>query len=251
MIDSKAVMQEVQDQLLAIVHRGQEQVRKGQERVHKSQEQVRKGREVVSGAVRTGTELAKAVRPSAPALKSLPSPADVRARAQELAGHAVSAQRKARHAATPYAEQALATQRNLAGKARHAAIPYTEQVLAAQRSLTGKVIEVAKVATPFVAEGRARLNQVVGTLQDARRPGRATTAEPTADEQAERLVTEPVADATTAPKAAKPRARSAKADGAKTGAGKSGAGTSTTAKPRTAKAASAKPGASTSRTVKK
>jgi hypothetical protein len=228
MIDSKAVVQEVQDQLLAMVHRGQDQVRKGQERVRKSQEQVRKGREVVSGAVRTGTELAKTVRPSVPAIKSLPSPADVRARAEELAGHARTAQRKARHAATPYAEQALA----------------------AQRQLAGRVIEVA---TPFVAEGRARLNQVVGTLQDARRPGRVTTAArpaPTADEQSERLATAPVSDTAAAPKTAKPRARTAKPASAKTGTSKSGATASTTAKPRAAKTASAKP-ASKPRTTSK
>jgi DNA-binding protein HU-beta len=245
MTDSKTVVQEVQDQLLAIVHRGQDQVRKGQDQVRKRQEQVRKGREAVAGAVRTGSELAKSVRQSAvaPALKTLPSAAEVRAHAQELASHAVNAQR------------------SLAGRARHAATPYAEQVLTAQRNFAEKVIEAARAATPFVAEGRARLSQVVGALQDTRRPGQPTAASaaPTADEAAERLVAhaaateesvtsgsepEPAADGAAMSKAAKPRARTSKADGASAGA-------KAAARKPAAKAAPAKRSTTTSRTTKK
>ena len=61
MIDTRAVAQEVQDQLLAAVHRGQAQMRK-------SQDQMRKSREAVTDIIRTGNQLAKAVRPSIPSL---------------------------------------------------------------------------------------------------------------------------------------------------------------------------------------
>ncbi len=61
MIDTRAVAQEVQDQLLAAVQRGQDQMRK-------SQDQMRKSREAVADVIRTGNQLAKAARPNIPAL---------------------------------------------------------------------------------------------------------------------------------------------------------------------------------------
>ena len=154
MIDTRAIAQEVQDQLLAAVHKGQEQLRKSQDQVRKTQdhirksqdhvrkgqEQVRKGREAVHTAMRTGNELAKAVRPSIPALptpklhvaslSTLASPARLRANAQE------------------FVDQVIATQRSLADKAVH-------------------------VASPLVTESVTRLNHVVGTLQEAARFGQA------------------------------------------------------------------------------
>ena len=59
MIDTRALAQEVQDQLLAAVQRGQDQMRK-------SQDQMRKSREAVADVIRTGNQLAKSVRPSIP-----------------------------------------------------------------------------------------------------------------------------------------------------------------------------------------
>src|SRR5215471_11703475 len=111
MIDSKTV-QEVQKELIAAVQRGHEQVRKGQERVRKSQEQVRKSREAVTGAV---SELAKSVLPSVPAGRTvhIPTPAEAREHARELATHAITVQRelagKAWQAAGPYAERVRTT----------------------------------------------------------------------------------------------------------------------------------------------
>ena len=61
MIDTRALAQEVQDQLLAAMQRGQDQMRK-------SQDQMRKSREAVAEVIRTGNQLAKAVRPSMPTL---------------------------------------------------------------------------------------------------------------------------------------------------------------------------------------
>ena len=52
MIDTRALAQEVQDQLLAAMQRGQEQMRKSQEQMRKSQEQMRKSRERAQRAVR-------------------------------------------------------------------------------------------------------------------------------------------------------------------------------------------------------
>src|ERR1700722_8853122 len=98
MIDTRAVAQEVQDQLHAAVQRGQEQLRK-------SQDQVRQGREAVTGVIRSSNQRVKAVRPNIPALpvhvpslSTLPSPAKLRANAQELA------------------DQVTATRRNLTSK---------------------------------------------------------------------------------------------------------------------------------------
>jgi hypothetical protein len=128
MPDTRNVAQELQEQLVAAMHRGQKQFRKGQE-------QFRKGREAVNTAIRTGNELAKAVRPNVPALPSnrlhlpqlstLPSPAKLRAHAQDFAG------------------QVAATQRNLADKALHA-------------------------AGPMVAEGVTRLNHVAKSFLEQR-----------------------------------------------------------------------------------
>ncbi len=171
MIDTRAVAQEVQDQLLAAMNKGQEQVRKAQEQmrqaqeqVRKSQEQVRKGREAVTGAIRTGNELAKAFRPNIPALpptvrvpslSKLTDPAKLRASAQQFADQMIATQRKV-------AGEVLASQRNLAG-----------QLLATQRNLADKAFEAA---SPFVLDGVARLTKVVATLQDGRKSGHAHSA---------------------------------------------------------------------------
>ena len=56
MIDTRAVAQEVQDQLTAAMHKGQEQLRK-------SQEQMRKSRETVTGALRRGSGTSAWPRP--------------------------------------------------------------------------------------------------------------------------------------------------------------------------------------------
>lgn len=248
MIDSKNVVQEVQKELLTAVQRGQEQVRK-------SQEQLRKSREAVTGVV---SELAKSVKPAMPAVR-IPNPAEVRAHAQELAEHAITVQRdlagKARHAAGPYAERVIAAQRDLAEKARQA-VPHAdrfaavqrdlaerarhagigEQVVAAQRTLAGKVIEVAKVATPLVAEGRARLTQMVGGRHEAAHAGPAGDGTAKAAEHAAKLHAvdggQPAAEKpeTAAKATSAPKARTTKASTAKPRATKA-----STAKPRTAK----------------
>ena len=92
MIDTRAVVQEVQDQLLAAMQRGQDQMRKSQDQMRKSQEQMRKSREAVADVIRTGNQLAKAVRPSipklpmptvhVPSLSSFRDPAKLRASAR-------------------------------------------------------------------------------------------------------------------------------------------------------------------------
>src|SRR5215471_566742 len=197
MIDSKTV-QEVQKELIAAVQRGHEQVRKGQARVRKGQAQVRKSGEAVVGVV---SELAKAVLPAIPTerIVRVPTRAEARAQAREIASHAITVQRelagKAWHAAGPYAERVKTTQRDLTEKAR-STLPYAEriiaaqrdladrarragvaeQVAAAQRTLAERVAEAAKVASPLVAEGRARLSQMVVIVRPE-----ASKAEPAAD----------------------------------------------------------------------
>src|SRR5258708_4021044 len=169
MIDTRAVAQEVQDQLLAAMNKGQERVRKAQEQVRQAQEQVRKGRheqvrkgrEAVTGAIRTGNELTKAFRPNIPApglrvpsLSHLTDPAKLRASAQELADQMIAAQRKV-------AGEVIATQRKVAG-----------QLFATQRSLADKAFQAA---SPLVADSVTRLSKVVATLQDGRKAGRAAS----------------------------------------------------------------------------
>ena len=61
MIDTRAVAQEVQDQLLAAMNKGQEQVRKAQEQVRQAQEQVRQAQEQVRKSARS--RFARAVKP--------------------------------------------------------------------------------------------------------------------------------------------------------------------------------------------
>jgi hypothetical protein len=243
--DSKSVVQEVQKELLAVVQRGQEQVRKGQDRVRKSQEQARKSRDAVVSVVRAGGELAKAARASRPTLPPvhIPSSAAVRAHAQELAGQAITAQRdlavKARHAAAPVAERVLTAQRELAGKARQAGL---DHAAAAQRSLAGRVVEVAKVATPIVAEGRTRLTQLVSALQPGQQGGAGADAAAnevaTSTATAEPEAQQPTAAAVKAP--AKPRTRTAST--AKSSTAKTSTAKTSTAKTSTAKTSTAKTG---------
>src|SRR5262249_12385831 len=117
MIDTRALAQEVQDQLVAAVHRGQKQLRKSQDQVRKGQDQVRRSREAVADAIRTGNERAKAVRSNipalpvrSPALNTLADPAKLRARSQELADQFLASQRH-------LADRALSGQRHLADRA--------------------------------------------------------------------------------------------------------------------------------------
>jgi hypothetical protein len=244
--DTKSVVQEVQKELLAVVQRGQEQVRKGQDRVRKSQEQARKSRDAVVSVVRAGGELAKAARASRPTLPPvhIPSSAAVRAHAQELAGQAITAQRdlavKARHAAAPVAERVLTAQRELAGKARQAGL---DHAAAAQRSLAERVVEVAKVATPIVAEGRTRLTQLVSALQPGHQSAAGAdtaanevAAAPTATAEPE--AQQPTAAEVKAP--AKPRTRTSTASTAKTSTAKTSTAKTSTAKTSTAKSSTGK-----------
>jgi hypothetical protein len=275
MIDSKTV-QEVQKELIAAVQRGQEQVRKGQERVRKGQERVRKGqaqvrksREAVTGVV---GELAKAGLAAIPAGRTVhvPTPAEARDHAREIASHALTMQRelagKAWHAAGPYAERVRSTQRELTEKARHT-VPYAErlvaaqrdladrarragvaeQVAAAQRTLSEKVMEAARVATPLVAEGRARLSQMVvivrpdaskpaATADGAGEPELAEVRDPAVNEEAAAPAKAEPKARTAKPKTATAKAGTAKTGTAKTGTTKTGAARATgTSKPRTPK----------------
>jgi hypothetical protein len=262
MIDSKTV-QDVQKELIAAVQRGHEQVRKGQERVRKGQQQVRKSREAVAGVV---SDLAKTVLPAATAGRTVhvPTPAEARAHAKAIASHAITVQRelagKARDAAGPYAERVKATQRELTEKARNT-VPYAEriisvqrdladrarragvaeQVAAAQRTLAGKVAEAAKVASPLVAEGRARLSQMVVIVRPE-----ASKAEPAADGAGEPQLAEVqeliVDNGTAAPGKAAPTAKTTtpKTTAAKTTRAKASTPkTSSTAKTSTGRATGA------------
>ncbi len=245
MADSKrSVVQEVQKELLAAMQRGYKQVRKGQDRVREGQEQVRRGRDTVVGVVRAGTELAKAARPSVPTRPTvhIPGPAEIRAHAQELAEHAISVQRdlagKAWHATSPHAERVVS---GLAERARHAGL--AEQAATAQRTLADKVAEAAKAASPFVAEGRTRLTQLVGALQG----GHPTATAPAAADKVSDAATTATAPTTDKPAAAKPTA--AKPAAAKRSTANRTAAKATTAASDKSTATAAKPKARTTKSA--
>ena len=218
MIDTRAVAQEVQDQLTAAMHKGQEQIRKG--------------RESVTVAVRTGGHIAQAVKPSLPKLPAVPvklpslgeiaSPDKLRANAHELASQMLATQRK-------LTDQALASQRRLAGHAQDLA----DQALATQRKLGDRALEVAG---PFLSDGVTRLAHAAGTFVPSRRAGRGDHAEPVDHTEIAKPAETP-AKAKSAPKAASaakasPKPRTTKAaDAAKTGTAKSRS--TATGKPRT------------------
>jgi hypothetical protein len=250
MIDTRALAQEVQDQLLEAVHRGHEQFRKGQDQLRKSQDQMRKSREALAEAVRSGNELAKSIRPSIPALPGpivrippLTTPADrarLRARSHELA------------------DQVVATQRQLADRALQVTTPLAEHVIATQRQLAGKALHAA---SPVVADSVAKLTHAVGTLPGMRRLGLAdgvAAPEAVADREASpadgtvaevrRLPTAAAESALPRPKATKPR--TPRASTTKAASTAKTAGTSkaaSTSKPRTTKAAGTTKATSTSK----
>ena len=256
MIDTRAVAQEVQDQLAAAVQKGHEQFRKGQE-------QIRKGRESVTVAVRTGGQIAQAVKPSLPKLPSvqvkvptlsdLASPDKLRASAHELASQMLSAQRK-------LTDQALASQRKLAGQAQE----LTDHALTTQRKLGDRALEVAG---PLISDGVSRLAQAAGTFVPGRRAGRGHHSQP-ADHTSIATPAEAAAKATAtgsedAPKPKQPRPAkpsTAKASPAKSTTVKASpkprtpkaAGTTTTkaAGPARIKAATAKTGTAKTGTAK-
>jgi hypothetical protein len=242
MIDTRAIAQEVQDQVLAAMHKGHEQVRK-------SQAQVRKSRETVTVAIRTGNEIAKAVMPSIPALQArgrklpslseLASPDKLRASAQELAGHVLASQRKLAGNAHEVAGQVFATQRKLAGNAQEVA----GQVFATQRKFTEKALHAAG---PLVVESVARLTQVADSLAPGRRNARPVDSEPLA--VAATTTVKPAETAADAKPAATARADQ-DAAGAATAPAAATPAKATTAKPRTAKATTAKPSAAKARPV--
>jgi hypothetical protein len=247
MIDTRALAQEVQDQLVEAVHRGQQQFRKGQDQLRKSQDQMRKSREALAEAVRSGNQLAKSIRPSLPLptvrIPPLTTPADrarLRARSHELA------------------DQVVATQRHLADRAVQATTPLAEQVIATQRQLAGKALHAA---SPVVADRVAKLTHAVGTLPGMRRLGLAdgvAAPEAVADREASpadgtvaevrRLPTAAAESALPRPKATRPR--TPRASTTKAASTAKAAGTTkaaSTRKPRATKAAGTTKAASTSK----
>ena len=220
MIDTRAVAQEVQDQLNAAFQKGQEQIRKG--------------RESVTVAVRAGSQIAQAVKPSLPKLPSvqvkvpslsdLASPDKLRASAHELASQMLAAQRK-------LTDQALTTQRKLAGQAQE----LTDHALTRQRKLGDRALEVAGT---LISDGVSGLAQAAGTFAPGRRAERGNHSQP-ADHTSIATPAEAAAKATATgsedapgPKQTRPaKASTAKASPAKSTTAKA------SPKPRTTKTA--------------
>jgi hypothetical protein len=261
MIDTRAVAQEIQEQLLAAAHRGQDLVRRG--------------RHAAATAIKAGNELTKAVRPALPAsarvqsLTALTSPAKLKASAQELADQVAATQRtiadKAAELTGPIAEQLAASQRNLADRARQLAGPVAEQVLATQRDLAGKAVHAA---SPLVADGVSRLSEAVSRLNGMRKSLHASVTPATETIAVEPVITEPAAAEAVVPEVAaaeavvpevvaadpvseqRAKTRAPRAGTAKTGAAKTSAAKTSAAKTAAAKTSAAKTSAAKAGTAK-
>ncbi len=227
------------------MRQAQEQVRQAQEQVRKSrQEQVRKSREAVTGAIRTGNELAKAFRPNitvpglrVPSLSHLTDPAKLRASAQELADQMIATQRRV-------AGEVFASQRKVAGEVFATQRKAAGQLFATQRSLADKAFQAA---SPLVADSVTRLSKAVATLQDGRKTGHADSgahlaavpaveATEVAEAPAEHAVAADTKPAAAEENAKVSKTRTSKAAGTKRGAATAG----TSSRARTAKPATPK-----------
>jgi hypothetical protein len=214
MPDNRTVAHEVQEQLVAAVQRGHKQLLK-------RQEQLKKGREVVNDAIRSGNEFAKSVRPNIPALQTkglhlpqlstLPSPAKLRAHAQEFAG------------------QVAATQRNLADKALQVAAPIVVDGVAKLNQVAKSLREEREHPEPLAPRA----------VKDASEP--ASPATP--DAEAEK----PAAAKAGPSKSNGAKTSTAKTSTAKTGAAQTSAARTSAAKTSTARTSTAK-AASSSKT---
>jgi hypothetical protein len=257
MIDTRAVAQELQQQMAAAVQRGHERLRQGQDQVRKSQEQVRKGREAVGVAVRTGNQIARAALPAlpdvhVPSVSGLTDPDKLRAHARGLAGQARATQRRLAENAQELAGQALANQRKFAESAQELAgqalanqrklADSASQVFAAQRKLAGKAFELA---TPLVTERVTRLAHLA-VSRPATRPAEVAKPVAPADGTATAATPRPArastsrARTTTTTETAK--AGTTKAGTTKPGTAKAGTTKAGTTKPGTAKPGTTKPG---------
>ena len=74
MVDTRAVRQELQEQLISAARKGQEQARKARAQARHAEAQVRKSQDAVSGVVKTLADTAEALRPQLSTVRTkLPS----------------------------------------------------------------------------------------------------------------------------------------------------------------------------------
>jgi ribonuclease R len=224
MIDTRAVGQELQEQLVGAARKGQEQAKKAQEQARKAQEQVRKGQEVVTGVVRTLTTTAEALMPQLPTVK-LPS----------LPGSTLS--RLPGASWLPSADTL-----------RSSAQEIGEQLLAAQRKLTG---EVTQAASPLIAQGTAHLSRAARTVGIPGIPAPTATPARTATGAGHPDRAGTYQDTiASAPPASSPSAAATTATGGRTGTPKASTAKAPTAKASAARASTVKPSTTEAPTAK-
>ncbi|MGH3405552.1 MAG: hypothetical protein ACRDRJ_24130, partial [Streptosporangiaceae bacterium] len=199
MIDTRAVGQELQEQLVGAARRGQAAARQAQEQARKAQAQVRKGQEAVTELVRTLSPHAEALRSQLPTIKlpspdlsklptpKLPAPDLSRLPTPKLPTPKLPSRSELRSGAGEFAGQVLATQRKISEQVTQTAGPllaqgaarviHSAETLAAQRKLPDQVTEsatrVTQAAQAFAAEHKlpeqvtqsaTRVTQAAGPL---------------------------------------------------------------------------------------
>jgi hypothetical protein len=218
MNETRAIGQEIQDQVLAAA-------RKGQQRV--------------TSTVKTVTATAQQIRPQLPSMPNLPrptlnvsglpTPAQLRERAPQLAALLPTTEQlragahELRANAHEFAGQFMSVQRKVVDQVRSASAPLTQQAeshdLAGQfLSVQRKVVEqVRSVATPLAHEAAAVFTQVS-------RPGSKTTTPAALSDDAAPAHAKADTSKTGTSKASTSKADTSKADTSKTEHGKTGHG---------------------------
>jgi trimeric autotransporter adhesin len=249
MIDTRAVGQELQEQLVGAARRGQARARQAQERARQAQAQVRKSQETVTEMVRSLSQNAEALRPTVN-IPSLPRPAELRASAEEVAGQLRSTRRKVSgqvsEAAQKFAAERLPDQvtqtvgplliqgatlvreraQRLPEEVSHAAGHRAQQIgEAAQKFAAERLPEqVTQTAGPLLAQGAHRVGQAAEVFRAvlpampglSGRPGAAgpTHVEPTLAAAVKPAETEAAGSTQTATRVEGPGSETAPAAGA-------------------------------------
>ena len=156
MVDTRAVRQELQEQLISAARKGQEQAKKARAQARSAEAQVRKSQDAVSGVVKTLTDTAEALRPQL---------STVRIKLASLPG----ASRLTGGVTLPGGVKVPSAGALLAGAQETA-----EHMLAAQRKLAD---QIAQAAAPLLAHGAARAAQAAQAIL----PGGPSSTRPAAD----------------------------------------------------------------------
>ena len=131
MVDTRAVRQELQEQLISAARKGQEQAKKARAQARSAEAQVRKSQDAVSGVVKTLADTAEGLRPQLSTVRlkltTLPGASRLTGGVKLPGGVKVPSAASLLAGAQETAEHMLAAQRKLADQIAHAAAPLLAQ----------------------------------------------------------------------------------------------------------------------------